>query len=87
QDSALVILKSIPDQTTGGPDIPAAAELQILNATLAKSAAYYGIVLTSRSLLVGANQVRFNDEAINQGKDTVPDGQQIVAKTDSVAEE
>lgn len=86
-DSSLLVLKSIPDETTGGPDIPAAAELQILNATLAKSAAYYGIVLTTRSLLVGANQVRFNDEAINQGKDTVPDGQQIVAKTHSVAEE
>ncbi len=39
-DSSLMILKSIPDETTGGPDIPAAAELQILNTTLAKSAAY-----------------------------------------------
>ncbi len=56
-----------------------AAELRILNAALVPSPGYVGVALLGGSKIIGANQVRFADPALYDGKETVPAERQFIA--------
>jgi hypothetical protein len=57
---------------------PSIAQVKILNRNLHKSDEYLGVALDSHSTLLNSKRLSFSDPTINEGKDTVPDDQQIV---------
>jgi hypothetical protein len=61
---------------------PTAAQVKVLNRNLHPGAEVYGVFLQSRSLLLNRDRLSFTDPDINDGKPTIPDGQQVVLKPD-----
>jgi len=59
-----------PTQTT-------AARIKITNESLLETKEYYGVVLESKSSLIGAEHFTFSDPDINQGKETIPSDKQF----------
>jgi hypothetical protein len=57
---------------------PSIAQVKILNRNLHQSDEYFGVALDSHSTLLNSKRLSFADPTINEGKDTVPDDQQIV---------
>jgi hypothetical protein len=60
--------------------------IKIINEAAFNAKDYYGIVLESRAMLTGKDNICFTDQSFNQGQPTVPPGSQIVtaAKGNSV---
>ncbi len=61
------------------------AHVRIVNETAYRSKQYFGVVVESQSIFSGAENTSFADATVNDGKDTIPTGQQIVAKTEEGA--
>jgi hypothetical protein len=60
---------------------PSIAQVKILNRNLHKSDEYLGVALQSCSRLINAKRLSFSEEGFNDGKDTVPEEQQIMLKS------
>jgi hypothetical protein len=52
--------------------------IKIINEAAFNAKDYYGIVLESRAMLTGKDNICFTDQSFNQGQPTVPSGSQIV---------
>ena len=61
------------------------AHVRIINETAFRSKQYFGIVVESQSIFSGAENTSFAEATVNDGNDTIPTGQQIVAKTEEGA--
>ena len=72
---AAVVLNNLADSE----DKVETAYLQIVQASDFKGAGYFGVVLESKSLLVGADQIYFTETGVNDDDPTVPEGQRILA--------
>ena len=61
------------------------AHVRVINETAYRSKLYHGVMVGSKSLFTGAENISFADPAVNQGKETVPSDLQIVVKDDGTA--
>ena len=84
--AAVVLLANsclwMEDYTALNPGALRISNIKIISECIVKSKDYVGVMLQSRSVLIGSDDITFSESGLNNGEDTVPADQQFMANAD-----